>query len=294
MPFFYNTKYAASSRPKRVYLSREEEQTLIASAKKGDCAALNSLLNAFETFIHSIAMSVKHKGALLDLDDLEQCGRLGLVKAIKKFDLRKGCRLSAYARWWIKSSMVYEDTKQSRTIHIPYSALRRQKEIGAVKEKLRQTHCREPTTEEIMAALSPTRQKTFRQDQKDRNIRYISSLDDLIGPEEGNSRSSGDRQLLNAGEYKDGNANPESLFTEEEWRANQKILATNIMDALNTLPQRMRWVIRLRFLQGKTLNEIGNLLGVSRERARQIVQQGLRLLKENSALKTMFQAMTSE
>jgi RNA polymerase primary sigma factor len=243
-------------------LTAEQEVSLAKRVERGDVAAKRQMIEANLRLVVSIAKP--HLGRGLSFLDLIQEGSLGLIRAVEKFDYRRGFKFSTYATWWIRQAVTRAIADKARTIRMPVHMVERLNRVVQVERRLVQQLAREPQAEEIAAELELTTAEV-------REIRRIAqlpvSLEKPIGEQE-------DAKLADFLE----DELAESPFEE----AAVSLLCMEIEQALSALPQRGRQVIELRFgLDGgqpQTLEEIGRALGVTRERARQI---------ENNTLKTL-------
>ena len=245
-------------------LNREGEASLGKRIREGDHDAIDELVCANLRFVVSVAKKYQNRGVALS--DLINEGNLGLVRAAAKFDDSKGVKFISYAVWWIRQAILSALARQGRTVRVPLNRTADLSRIIKASEILRQKLNREPSPEELsqltglsvdvvqsLAALNTS------------DVRLDAPMD----PE-------GDRSLLErfvADEMPD---------TEEE--AMNRFLTDEIEQALGTLPPRDAKVLRLYFgLEGgreHTLEEIGSMLGVTRERVRQLRDRALKRLRE--------------
>jgi RNA polymerase primary sigma factor len=262
----------ASSDPVRLYfhemgkvplLTAVEEVALARRIERGDGAARQKLIESNLRLVVSIAK--RHVGRGMPLLDLIQEGNLGLMRAVEKFDYRRGFKFSTYATWWIRQAITRALADQSRTIRVPVHMVENIHKLVRVQRLLIQDLGREPTPEEIAAEMGMTLARV-------REIQRISqepaSLHQQVGDE-------GDSQL---GDFVE---DTQSAAPVEE--VTDIVRREEIVAVLGLLSQRERIVLRLRFGledgRPRTLDEVGRVFGVTRERIRQIEAKTLAKLK---------------
>jgi len=245
-------------------ITPEREKELGAKAQLGDEDAIQELARANLRFVISVAKKYQNRG--VSLTDLIQEGNVGLVTAARKFDPEQGVKFISYAVWWIRQAILASLANQGRAVRVPLNRASDLARIFREKERLKQELRREPTAEELSEATDLTPELV--ESLQTLNAAEIR-LDAPIGDSE-------DSQLV------------ERFISEEaaepEMEVEGRLLGEAISEALETLEARDAKVLRLYFgLEGErehTLEEIGNMLGVTRERIRQLRDRALRRLRE--------------
>ena len=251
-------------------LSTDEEVELAQRIRKGDRKALDKLTKANLRFVVSVAKQYQNQG--LSLSDLINEGNLGLIKAAEKFDETRGFKFISYAVWWIRQAILQAIAEQSRIVRLPLNQVGSVNKINRLLNKFEQENERRPSVDEISEQIDLPEDKVG--EAMLANTRHVSVDAPFIDGE--------DNSLLDVLVNDDAPMADRQLVLES--------LREEISNVLNTLSDRERCVIKAFYGIGepeRTLEEIGNKYGLTRERVRQIKEKAIRHLRSNTKNKLL-------
>ena len=273
---------SSSSNAMKMYLKEIEEYKMLTPNEEIELAKEidDSIPEAKEKFINAnyrlvVSIAKKYRKENVDMLDLIQAGNIGLIKAVEKYDYKKGFKFSTYATWWIKQSITRYIDDCENTIRIPVHLHQRINFIKRKKQELSNELQREPSLDELAEVCDMEPDKILEILKRDKNV---VSLDTPIKEDE-------DSSLV---EFIPSDANLDDVVIHE---VEQKNLREKIDELLTGLNDQEQKVLRMRFGldddDPKTLEEIGKVFGVTRERIRQIEAKAIRKLRHPSRLKQL-------
>ena len=273
---------SSASNAMKMYLKEIEEYKMLTASEEIELAKEidNSIPEAKEKFINAnyrlvVSIAKKYRKENVDMLDLIQAGNIGLIKAVEKYDYKKGFKFSTYATWWIKQSITRYIDDCENTIRIPVHLHQRINFIKRKKQELSNELQREQSLDELAEVCDMEPDKILEILKRDKNV---VSLDTPIKEDE-------DSSLV---EFIPSDANLDDVVIHE---VEQKNLREKIDELLTGLNDQEQKVLRMRFGldddDPKTLEEIGKVFGVTRERIRQIEAKAIRKLRHPSRLKQL-------
>ena len=261
--------YLASISKKQL-ISVDEEVELAQRIRMGDIAARDKLVEANLRFVVSVAKQYQNQG--LSLSDLINEGNLGLIKAAEKFDETRGFKFISYAVWWIRQSIMQALAEQSRIVRLPLNQVSSVNKINKATAVFEQANQRRPSAEELAEVVNMPADKVA--DTQRVSGRHVS-VDAPFSADEDNS-------LLDVLVNNDSPNADHDLISES--------LSREVDRALSTLDEREQMILRLFFgisCQEMTLEEIGDRMGLTRERVRQLKEKAIRRLKSGTRSKLL-------
>ena len=258
-------------------LSREREVALSERIDEGDMQARDELVSANLRFVIDVAKNYQNRG--LSLSDLISAGNVGLLTAAERFDGAKGYKFISYAVWWIKQSILQSIAEQARTVRLPLNKLSLLKDISKASRKLGQGRESEPAVEEIAKELDLPEREILDTMMSARSLR---SLDETFDQDD-------ERSLINI------------IADENQATPDQNVLEnaskSQMEEALEVLDKRELRIIRLYFgldgTESLTLEEIGGMMGLTRERVRQLKERALGKLRHPSRYQALLSLVDS-
>jgi len=256
----------------RTLLTAEQERQLAHQVKAGDTLAWQHFIEANLRLVISIAKHYQGRG--LDLDDLVQEGNLGLLRAVEKFDPTRNYKFSTYAVWWIRQAISRALAEKARTIRLPVQAHETYHHLRQAEVRLTLQLGREPTREELADHLHLRASRVHEL----LTANNVVSLDLPVGED-------GEQTLLDFVEERHTEPPEEEVSTQMR----QQELQDRIQAALSSLKPQERVVISLRYgldglPEGRTLLQVGQILGITRERVRQVEAKALAKLRQCTEL----------
>ena len=255
-------------------LTKAEEKKLFKKIRKGDESAKKEIIERNLKLVVFVAKKYLNSG--LSLLDLVQEGNIGLIKAVDRFDVDKDFKFATYASWWIKNSITKAIADKSRTIRIPVHMAETINKISRIQRQLTQELNREPTDEELAKYLNISVEQLF-------NIKNISAVTYSLNAPVINDEDEGD-ELQSF--IKDDRENIEQMFIDNDL-SNQLLNAIKIAGLTSREIEVIEYRFGLNNKEAMTLDELGKMFGVTRERIRQIEAKALQKLRKPKAVKIL-------
>ena len=253
---------------KEPMITPEEEVELARRIKAGDEAALDKMTRANLRFVVSVAKQYQNQG--LGIQDLINEGNIGLIKAAQRFDETRGFKFISYAVWWIRQAIMQAIANQSRIVRLPLNQVGNINRIKKVTARLEQEYGRIPTNDEIAEAMSLSVDAV---NELKRVSSHVQSLDSPISPDD-------DTTFVETFVHQQNQEDTDTIMMKES-------LSMEVRGLLETIPEKVQQVLKLCYgidaNYEHTMEEIGIVLGLSRERVRQLRDNGLKHLKQNSS-----------
>jgi RNA polymerase primary sigma factor len=254
-------------------LTKDEEIELAKGVERGDLAAKDRMVNSNLRLV--VSQARRYQGQGLALEDLVQEGMLGLIRAVEKFDWRRGFKFSTYGTLWIRQSIQRGLQNSGRTIRLPVHVAQRQAKVGRIERELNVRLGREPSDAEIAAAADLSEDEVLEVRELNRNL---TSLDQPVG--------------------EDGETPFGDLLASDRPRPDEEVgdalRDAGVREVVARLPEDERQVIALRFGfvgdEPRTLRDTGSQLGITAERARQLEDQALERLSASGELADLREA----
>lgn len=245
-------------------LKPEVEMELASKSRQGDIQARDKLIRAHLKFVVSVARKYRNQG--LPLQDLINEGNIGLIKAAEKFDETRGIRFISYAVWWIRQSIVQALAEEAGIVRVPLQQVNTHNRVNRVSKQFVQTNERWPSNEELAIMLDMSSDKVSQSANTGRSLSVDAKL------------AQGENTTLLDVLVNDDAPMADGLLAD-------KTLMNDLEQSLSTLDERQKTVVRMCYGIGEeqfSMAEIGQRLGITRERVRQIRDKALRKLRKNS------------